>query len=285
MPAYRRHLAKIGEKREAEVDGMVAAPFSVGISLNNVARSARIALAMDPDASELVTWEAWTTWMQVSEAVFAMSTAPPDSTVERLINHRTRTLEAIPPRHTSDAGTWIDAFFLAITCRDEARVRSLCQIPVSFLKEAGERDGGGYDDYIYPWVAALQDFILNRPELGDNLYEAMRLSDPDHAEISSAENLNTFVFPPMNALYRLAEHDTEKFDEAMAQGIQLFHDYYTADEERTKDVMGAVPLFLLGVACLAYDTNQLAPDFNPDFSSDYLPKHILQRSWHGEFAI
>ncbi len=284
-PGYERYLEGIEEDRETEIEGMVKAPYTVGMTLDEMALGARIALAVDPDASELYTWEAWTTWMQVAEAVFAMSTAPPNTTVQRLINQKTRTLHAITPGPESDAGTWITAFFLAITCRDEERVHFLCQIPASFLKEAGESRGGGYDDYIYPWITALQDFILNRPELGDNLYQAMRLSDPEHARISSPENLNTFVFPPMNALYRLAEHDTDKFNEALAQGIHLFHDHYTADEERTKDLMGAVPLFLLGIACLAHDLSQVAPDFQPDLSSDYLPEHILKRSWHGEFPI
>ena len=283
MPGYKRYLAKIEEKRESEVTGMVEAPFSADMSLDSLEIGAKICLAMDPDASELYTWEAWTTWMQVAEAFLAMSTAPHGDTIERLINHETRTLQAIAPGPSCDAGTWITAFFLAVSCRDEDRVHSLCQIPASFLKEAGESRGGGYDDYVYPWITAIQDFILNRPELGDNLYEAMRLSQPEHASISSPEKLDAFVFPPMNALYRLAEQDTEKFDEALGQGIQLFHDYYTADQERAKDLDGAVPLSLVGVACLAYDTSQITPDFAPDLSSDYLPKHILQRSWYGEF--
>ena len=283
VPAYKRHLEKVERKREKEVAGMIKAPFSVGISLDNMARSARVTLAMDPDTSELYTWEAWAAWMQVAEVVFAMSTAPSGSTVERLVDHEVRTLQAIEPGPRSDAGTWPTAFFLGITCRDEERVRFLCNIPASFLKEAGESRGGAYDDYIYPWITALQDFILNRPDLGDNLYEAMRLSQHENTEISSAENLNTFIFPPMNAFYRFAEHDTVKFDEAMAFAIRLFHDYYTADEERTKDLMGAVSLPLLGIACLAYDLRQIAPDFTPDLSSEYLPEHILKRSWHEEF--
>ncbi|MFD3684385.1 immunity 49 family protein [Nocardiopsis sp. NPDC058631] len=285
LPAYKRHLEKIQKKRESAVAGLVEAPFSVDISLNSLARSAKICLAMDPDASELYTWESWTTWMQVSEALLAMSTTPPGKTIERLINDKTRTLQAIGPSPSCDAGTWITAFFLAVSCRDEERVHSLCQIPASFLREAGESGSGGYDDYVYPWITAIQDYILNRPELADNLYEAMRLSQPEHASISSPEKLDAFVFPPINALYRLAQLDTDKFDEAFGQGIQLFHGYYTADQERTKDLNGALPLTLVGVACLAHDMNQIAPDFTPDLSSDYLPKHILQRSWYGEFPI
>lgn len=284
MPAYERHLGKIEGKRDAQVSGMVRAPFSVDISLNNLARSAKICLAMDPDASELHTWESWTAWMQVAEALLAMSTTPPGNTIERLIDHQARTLQGVTPGPSCDAGAWITAFFLAVSCRDEVRVHSLCQIPASLLKEAGESGGGGYDDYVYPWITAIQDYILNRPELGDNLDEAMRLSRPENASISSPEKLSAFVFPPINALYRLSQLDTEKFDEALGQGIQLFHDYYTADQERTKNLDGAVPLSLVGIACLAYDMNQVAPEFSPDLNSDYLPKHIVQRSWHGEFA-
>lgn len=97
--------------------------------------------------------------------------------------------------------------------------------------------------------------------------------------------MNTFVFPAVNALYRLAEQDTEKFNEAMEQGINLFHDYFTANEERSKSRSGAVPLMLFGVACMAYDIAQVVPEFNPDLGSEYFPRHILERSWYGEFEL
>ncbi|MFD7365806.1 immunity 49 family protein [Nocardiopsis alba] len=244
-----------------------------------------ICLSVDPRASEILTWETWTTWMQVAEAPFAMCVLEPDQTTERLINQKTRTLHHLPLGYTCGAGPWLDAFFLALTCRDEQRVASLCRISPEFLREASEARGGAYDKYIYPWITALQDFILNRPTLGENLYQAMDLSQPQNATISSAEGLDSLVLPLMNTFYRLAQQDTTKFDDAMEQALRLFHAYYTADEERARDREGTVPTHLFGIACLAYDLAQVVPDFNPDLDTPYFPKHILERSRHGEIEI
>ncbi|MFJ6021040.1 immunity 49 family protein [Nocardiopsis alba] len=241
-------------------------------------------LSVDPRASEITTWEAWTTWMQMAEAPFAMCALEPGQTTERLINQKTRTLQYLPPTHSCDAGGWLTAFFLAVTCRDENRVASLCQISPEFIREASEAEGGGYDEYVYPWITALQDFILNRPTLGENLYQAMDLSRPENTTISSAEVLDSLAFPVMNAFYRLAQQDTAKFNEAMEQGLRLFHTYYTADEERSEDTYGTIPTHLFGIACLAYDMAQ-GTDFAPDLDTPYFPKHILERSRHGEMPI
>ncbi|MBB6120264.1 immunity 49 family protein [Nocardiopsis algeriensis] len=260
-------------------------PPTAGMVFDNIALMTKIYLAVDPSGAHLYTWEAWTTWMQVAEAPFAMCSIAPGETVERIINQKRRTLRHLPPGHTCDAGTWLTAFSLAVSCRDENRVASLCQITPAFLREASEKHGGAYDEYIYPWIAALQDFILNRPTLGDNLYQAMDLSRPENASISDAESLNLLVFPVIESLYRLAQQDTEKFNEAMEQGTRLFRAYYTADEERSRDTNGAVPLQLFGIACMAYDLAQVVPGFNPDLESGYLPKHILERSRYSETEL
>ncbi|MBB6120265.1 immunity 49 family protein [Nocardiopsis algeriensis] len=278
-------MAKFPEKIEKQVSWLVNKPMMADMALHSIGLEARICLSVDPTAGEWLTWEAWTTWMQVAEAPFAMCSIAPGETVERIINQKRRTLRHLPPGPECDAGTWLTAFSLAVTCRDENRVASLCQITPAFLKEASEKRGGAYDEYIYPLIAAVQDFILNRPTLGDNLYQAMDLSRPENASISDAERLNCLIFPVIESLYRLAQKDTEKFNEAMEQGIRLFRTYYTADEERSRDKQGVVPLHLFGIACMAYDLAQIFPDFNPDLDSGYLPKHILKRSRHGELEI
>ena len=285
LPHYRDRLGRYELERREVVEEMVTSPFIVGSHLNSIRLQSQMALAVDPDANEVRTWRFWSTWMQAAEAVFAMSTADPDTTVERHIDQRTWTLNAIPPGPESDAGNWITAFSLAVSCRDEARVRFLCQIPTTFLKEAGEVRGGGYDDFIYPWIDAIQDYILNRSELGDHLYEAMRLSQPDYTSISSPDSLDYLVFPAINSLLRLAEMDAEKFNDALEQGTRLFHSYYTVDEEREKDLNGVVPMELFGLSCMAYDISQVSSEFNPSLAFPYFPEKILDRSWHGEFSL
>ena len=285
MPHFRRLMDEFPEQAEKRTEGIVNKPRLAGIARDYLASKTRICLSVDPRASEITTWEMWTTWMQISEAPFAMCVLEPGQTTERIINQKTRTLHHLAPGPECDAGTWLTAFFLAVSCRDEQRVASLCQISPEFLREASEARGGGYDEYAYFWVATIQDFILNRATLGENLYRAMELSDPAHTTISSAEGLNSLVFPVINAFYRFVQQDTAKFNEAMEQGLRLFHDFYTANEERAKDRRGTVPIELFGIACLAYDLAQVVPDFDPDLDTPYFPVHILHRSRYGEMPI
>ncbi|MFD7365809.1 immunity 49 family protein [Nocardiopsis alba] len=284
-PHYQKFMEFSQERLEQPISWLTENPRMSGVAMETVGLEALTFLSMDSRASEITTWEAWTTWMQVAEAPFAMCALEPGQTTERLINQKIRTLRPIPLNHSCNAGGWLTAFFLAVTCRDEQRVASLCQISPEFIREASEAAGGGYDEYIYPWITALQDFILNRPTLGENLYQAMDLSRPKNTTINDAESLDSLVFPLMNSFYRFAQQDTAKFNEAMEQALRLFHAYYTADEERAENIYGTIPTHLFGIACLAYDLAQVVPDFDPDLVTPYFPKHILERSRHGEMPI
>ncbi len=62
--------------------------------------------------------------------------------------------------------------------------------------------------------------------------------------------------------------------------MELHKAYWTADEDRTDDPSGMVALAPLAIACLAYDG-----DLPIDVQTDYLPKHLLERSRLGEFEV
>lgn len=284
-PFYQKFMEDSATRRKEQVAWLVRDPSLADFPLENIRREAAISLAVDPDSKNLITWESWSTYMQAAEALFAASTAPRGDHVERMIDQEVRNLPSVEPSHFTDAGNWETAFFLALTCRDENRIRFLCDIPVELLKEAGESDGGSYDKFLYYWISALQDFTLDRPTLVENLTKALELSAPGQADISSSETLDKLVFPPMNTLLRLAQRDSEEFNKGLAQGLRLFHDYYTATEERSKDLNGVVPLALLALACLACDISDSDPDFQFEVESGYLPKHIIRQSWYGEFPI
>ncbi|AFR08370.1 immunity 49 family protein [Nocardiopsis alba] len=181
-----------------------------------------------------------------------------------MINRKLRRTTAIGPWYCTNVGNWLQAFFLAVVCREQQRYRDLCEIPVDLLREAGESEGTRYNPSSYHWAAALQDFVLHRPGLAENLTAAMELSTPERAEISDPEYLNKITFPPMN------------------QGLALHGDYWTTGE-RINDIDGIVSLPLLALACLGYDTAEQNPDFHFDVESGYLPKHLLENSWYGEF--
>lgn len=284
-PMYAINAKKFPEERARQAGRLEKTAKSASSALDSVYMDSLISLAVDPRAAQLETWRSWTTSMQIAHALFAVSTVPEGTVVECLIDQKTRHLTATGPRYFTNAGNWLRAFFLAITCRDEQRWEELCHIPVELLREAGESKGTRRNPYIYHWVSALQAYILNRPEFPEELAKAMELSDPQRADIGSPEMLNKLVFPPMNTLLKFAQGDSDAFNESLAKGVRLFRDYHTSDEERAKRIDGAAPLSLLALACMGYDRSSHEAGFRLEVESDYLPKHIVERSWYGEFDI
>ncbi len=109
----------------------------------------------------------------------------------------------------------------------------------------------------------------------------MELSDPRQGAFGG-EALDLLVFPGMEVFRQLLLGDTTKFNEALVHALESHKRYYTREEMRNR-ISGIVPLRLSALACLAYDKAEHTPGFSLEVESEYLPKHLLRRSWHGEF--
>jgi hypothetical protein len=229
--------------------------------------------AVDPRAARLETWEAVVTAMQIYSTIFAV-TGTTEGTVQTRIAHEVRTIPAIGPRSYADAGNWLTAFWLAVICRDQKRLTELSQVPLDRLRSPE----GDFDEYIYHWVAALQAYWLQRPGLVEELTAALQGSHPDTARIAPPDLLQNILYPPINLFYRFLHQDAPGFNQALAEAVELHKTYWTADEDRTDDPSGMVALGPLAVACLAHDGG-----IPIEVESDYLPKHLLERGWLGEF--
>ncbi|MFF1459735.1 immunity 49 family protein [Streptomyces sp. NPDC058330] len=229
---------------------------------------------IDPRAAEVETWEAVVSAMQVGSALFAMTSAT-EGTVQCRIDHEVRTLPALGPRSYADAGNWLAAFWLAIVCRDQTRMTQLCDIPLDALQSPG----GQYDEYIYHWIDTLQAYWLRRPGMTDKLLAAIETSYPEEVSIAPRDLLQGVLYPPINLFYRFVRRDEAGFTQALADALGLHKAYWTADEDRAKDPDGRINLALLAITCLAYDG-----EIPAQIESEYLPKHLIPRSWLGEFA-
>ncbi|MFJ7626058.1 immunity 49 family protein [Streptomyces sp. NPDC097595] len=229
--------------------------------------------AIDPRASKVETWEATVNAMQVSSALFATS-AVTEGTVECRINRKLRTIPAAGPLSVADAGNWLSAFWLAVICRDQERMTLLSEIPLERLRSPQ----GQYDEYIYHWVDTLQTWWLRGPGLADKLIATIEASDPSVAQIAPRDLMDGILYPPINLFYHYLRRDQEGFTPALADALKLHKTYWTLTEDRTTDIDGSIALGPLAIACLAHDA-----DFPLDVESDYLPKHLLQRTWIGEF--
>ncbi|WJV46466.1 immunity 49 family protein [Streptomyces flavofungini] len=246
---------------------------TIDFAFNTAVMALRARCVVDPRAVEVETWYAAVNAMQLGSALFAV-TGVSEGSVECRINRKVRTLPAVGPLSTADAGTWLNAFWLAVICREQQRMTQLCEIPLERLR-APE---GEYDEYVYHWVDTLQTYWLRRPGLVEKLTDALRMSDPAVAQVAPPDLLQGLLYPPINLFYHFVTKDEDGFSPALEEALKLHRAYWTLSEDRKADIDGSIALGPLAIACLAYDGK-----LPIEVESDYLPKHFLEHSWLGEF--
>ncbi|MER7175184.1 immunity 49 family protein [Streptomyces mesophilus] len=257
-----------------EIEGLEESTALIDAAFGSAIMSLRAHSLTDPRAAEIETWEAAVTAMQLGSALFAV-TGISEGSVECRIARKERTLPAVGPLSTADAGKWLTSFWLAVICREPERMTQLCEIPLERLR-APE---GQYDEYIYHWIDTLQTW-LRRPGLVEKLTKALQMSDPSVATIAPRDLLQGILYPPINLFYHFVRRDTEGFSPALEEALKLHKLYWTLTEERSSDLNGAIALAPLAIACWAYDG-----ELPINVESDYLPRHLLQHSWLGEFPM
>ncbi|GAA0918677.1 immunity 49 family protein [Streptomyces thermoalcalitolerans] len=265
----------LGENLAADVEKVERHPGRIDFMFSTALLHLQARCTVDPRVARLETWEATVSALQVGSAMFAM-TGQTEGVVDCRINHKIRHIPALGPRSYADAGNWLTTFWLAIVCRDRKRMTQLCDVPLTRLRSPE----GSYDEYIYHWVAALQAYWLQRPNLVEELTAAIEGSYPDVASIASRDLLHKVLYPPINLFHRFLRKDHDGFNQALAEALKLHKEYWTADEDRAKDPEGRIALASLAIACLAYDGG-----IPIEVESDYLPQRLLQRDWLGEFEI
>ena len=264
-------LQNLKARLEDELEDLQEDPEWFGMALSSAIDALNNRCSGDPEADKVETWEACVTAMQIGHALFvaARATTP---TVECEVGHEKHVFRS-GTGPWADAGNWLTAFWLACVCRERQRTNDLCQVPVSLLREAG-----GFEEYMYAWVDALQAYWLRQPDLGDKLLAAVDATDPDVLRPASRSAVLNLMYPPMNLLTQLVRGDQDKFNTELAKTIEWHKDYWTRDEERARDSDGLIALGPLAIASLARDSG-----FTIDVDSPYLPKYLLDGSRHGEY--
>ncbi|WP_283990471.1 immunity 49 family protein [Streptomyces sp. 549] len=229
--------------------------------------------AIDPPAGELETWEACVSVMQVGSALFEAGVRVEGSAGCRIAG-KELSIPATGPQHFTDAGNWLTAYYLALICREQGRMTRLSHVPLQLLRDSG----AVYDEYIYHWVDALQTYWQEGPNFGDKFTSAFEGTDPARVRVASRELMLKILYPPLNLFYRYFRQDHEGFNAALKQALELHKEYWTADEERATSSAGAIALGPLAMACLAKDAG-----FPIEVESEYIPKHLVQGTWLGEF--
>ncbi|MFG2308585.1 immunity 49 family protein [Streptomyces sp. NPDC048566] len=276
-PEAERFAERLHKHPGRKVDRLEESASTIDSAFNTSVLHLRARCVVDPRAAAVETWEAVVTAMRMGSALFAV-TGVSEGTVKGRIDRKVRNVPAAGALSTADAGTWLRAFWLAVICREQDRMAQLCEIPLDRLR-APE---GQYDEYIYQWVDALQTYWLRRPDwqaaLVEKLTATLERSDPAVASIAPRDLLVGILYPPINLFYHVVRRDEEGFSPALVEALKLHTAYWTLNEERAADIDGAVALGPLAIACRAYDGG-----IPIEVESDYLPKHLLQRAWLGEF--
>ncbi|MEV3854929.1 immunity 49 family protein [Streptomyces sp. NPDC050095] len=269
-------IAPIVQSAEEALSGIETSDFDRFDVLDYSLTVAKWACLTDPAAEESPTWEAWVTAMQVGSGLF-ISGAAAEGPVPCRIGSKgeVKHLPATGPQEYLHAGNWLKAYYLAVICRENERIDQLARIPVSFLR-ASEME---FDEYIYAWVETLQNAWFGRSETWDTLVTAIDGTDPAAPHIASAELMLKILYPPLEVFQRYQRQDPEPFNAALERALTWHREYWTDDEARSKSGEGLVALGLLAIACMAFDA-----EIPIEVDSEYLPRHLLQRTWVGQFA-
>jgi hypothetical protein len=231
--------------------------------------------ALDPRVEKFETWEAWVTAMQVGSALFDSAMAAKGPVPCRIgITGEVKQLPATGPTSYTHAGAWLTAVYLATICRENARLDRLMQVPTSFLRASGSV----FDEYVYDWVEALQNYWFRRADdMWSKVVAAINGASPQAVQIADEEALRKLLYPPLELFQLYNRGEKEKFNTSLTEFLTWHKQYWTGDETRFVDSDGLVALAPLALACMAYDN-----DFTIDVNSEYLPKELLRFGWAGE---
>ncbi|OKJ00803.1 hypothetical protein AMK18_18175 [Streptomyces sp. CB01249] len=266
-------VADLEEYLFEDIDELARSSKLIDATFNTSVMGLRARCLIDPEAAAIETWESAVNALQMGSALFAVAGAG-EGTVECRINHKLRTIPAPGCRLVAGAGAWLTSFWLALICRDQPRLTQLSQIPLEQLHSPQALA----DEYLHHWIDTLQTWWLRGPALADKLIATIETSDPSVARVAPLDMLQGVLDPPINLFYHYLRRDQDGFTPALADALKLHRAYWTLNEDRAADINGTIALGPLAIACLAHDAG-----FPLGIESDYLPKHLLQRTWIGEF--
>lgn len=264
---------RLSERVARRTDRLEESASGIDFAFSTAVMALRAHCVNDPRAAKAETWDATVNAMQLGSALFAVTGAS-EGSVQCRINHKVHNLPAVGPLASADAGNWITAFWLAVICREPQRLTRLCEIPLEQLRSSA----GQYDEYVYHWVDTLQTYWLRRPGLAEKLTATLEMSHPEVARIAPRDLLDGVLYPPIHLFSRLIVKDWEGFAAGLMEALKLHKAYWTLTEERSVDIDGSIALGPLAIACWAFDGNIAL-----GVESDYLPKHLVEHSWLGEF--
>ncbi|GAA2118920.1 hypothetical protein GCM10009759_66590 [Kitasatospora saccharophila] len=230
----------------------------------------------DPRCALNETWHAWVLPMQIGSALFESATARSGPVTCRVGTEAGEVLElpATGPQEYLHPVLWLEAFYLAVICREGERVAELAEVPTQFLRDSGVM----IDEYVYDWIDALKLASAGRPRAWESLLRAIEGTVPERTRAASAEVMLKLLHPPLELFQLFVRREVAAFNESLATALTWHREYWTGNEARSTNPEGFVAPALLAVAVLARDAGM-----EIEVESEYLPHHLLHGTWVGEF--
>ena len=248
-------------------------PEALNLLLSTSLMVAGYRCALDPIAAHGPTWESITLPMQVGAAMFAAANRT-EGTVECRIDTQTLQIKATGQQYWTEAGNWLTAFYLAMTCRERERTDLLSATPVDLLRTTGNP----YSPYDYAWIETLQMVWRREPGHYEKLLEAIAGTDPAAIPADMQELVLFRLYPPMKMLGFLLSGEHDNFNDALYEALDLHRQYWTRTPDRAKRPEGFLALGILAIASLAKEMGVPI-----DIESPYIPTQLVQGARIGEF--
>ncbi|MGW4054190.1 immunity 49 family protein [Streptomyces sp. NPDC004779] len=168
------------------------------------------------------------------------------------------------------ADRWMDAMWLALSCRDERTVGMLCAIPTELLRESNSMS---LSEYFFVWVDAVKSYLRRDGDFLGILMAAMEATDPDVVG-ETAEHALKIAFPSMKLLYCLALGEEAEFRETFAMAVDLHRSFWSGDAESSSSAVGFMARGPLAHASLAYDAGMREVSV-----PSYVPSGLVTGRW------
>ncbi|MER7466433.1 immunity 49 family protein [Streptomyces sp. NPDC097981] len=245
-PAARTPSDAAGLERAAAgaLEQLTRDPSGLGDAFAAAVALAHARCADDPKASDVTTWDAWATAVQLGCALFTGAEPMECHLGEDLVT-RLPALPAVPP---ADARAWLDALYLAVVCRQKERIDRLCRVPIERLRE-----DDSVDEYVLHWIDTLQTYFAttrqSMDEVVDKLLAAIQASMPERIARAPKEFVNGIDYQPVALFHRLITGDRDAFAETLAEAVAEHAGYWgTSQAPRARVALGP-----LAMAALAHD--------------------------------
>ncbi|MGW6024772.1 immunity 49 family protein [Streptomyces sp. NPDC055099] len=243
------------------ITGLAEDPAGLGDAFASALTLAHAHCAADPKASYVGTWDAWAVSVQLGTALFAGASAQKCWLGEDMVPQ----LPATPAAPPAQARAWLDAFYVAVACRQNDRADRLCQVPLEVL-----RQDDSVDAYVLHWIDTLQTYWSERPmdDVVAKLLTTMENSYPESLTHTPKDFADLIDYQPVALFHRLIARDHDAFTKALAEAVD-HHRTYWGDSTAPR---ARVALGVLAMASLAYDYG-----FPVDMPQPYLPTYLLNR--------